>query len=212
MSLATHNGEDMSGERSEHIASGSPGSAAPRGALFRLSAAIATGESVAAGIAAATTFSLLVVNIVTRSAGQAVYWTDETAILAMVWMAFLAASLTIHYRSHIAVTLVTDMLRPRVRLVFAVLVDTIMLTLMIVIGILVWNWFDPVGLYLADWDIAEFASTTFNFMYEEPTMTIGIQKAWFWLIMPWFVIAASIHCLSNLAGSVGEFRASGRPA
>mgnify|MGYP003681946316 CR=1 FL=1 len=212
MSLATHNGEEMSGERSEHTVSRSAETAARRGILFRLSAAIATGESVAAGLAAAATFSLLVVNIVTRSAGQAVYWTDEAAILAMVWMAFLAASLTIHYRSHIAVTLVTDMLRPCARLVFAILVDAIMLTLMVIIGVLVWRWFDPVGLYRAGWDITAFASTTFNFMYEEPTMTIGIQKAWFWLIMPWFVIAASIHCLSNLAGSVGEFRTSGRPA
>ncbi len=42
-------------------------------------------------------------------------------------------------------------------------------------------------------------------------MTIGVQKVWFWLIMPFFVIATSIHCLSNLVGSVGEFRASGTP-
>ena len=211
MSLATHNSEEMSGQGSEHTASGNADTPARRGILFRLSAAIATGESVAAGLAAATTFSLLVVNIVTRSLGNAVYWTDEAAILAMVWMAFLAASLTIHFRSHIAVTLLTDMLRPRVRLVFAVLVDAIMLTLMIVIGILVWNWFDPVGLYRANWDIAAFASTTFNFMYEEPTMTIGVQKVWFWLIMLFSVIATSIHCLSNIVGSAGEFRASGRP-
>ncbi len=169
MSLATHNSEEMSGQGSEHTASENADTPARRGILFRLSAAIATGESVAAGLAAATTFSLLVVNIVTRSLGNAVYWTDEAAILAMVWMAFLAASLTIHFRSHIAVTLLTDMLRPRVRLVFAVLVDAIMLTLMIVIGILVWNWFDPVGLYRANWDIAAFASTTFNFIYAEPT-------------------------------------------
>ena len=41
---------------------------------------------------------LILLNIVTRYFGAALYWVDELAIYAMVWMTFLGASAALHYQ------------------------------------------------------------------------------------------------------------------
>ena len=41
---------------------------------------------------------LILLNIVARYFGAALYWVDELAIYAMVWMTFLGASAALHYQ------------------------------------------------------------------------------------------------------------------
>ena len=41
---------------------------------------------------------LILLNIVTRYFGAALYWVDELAIYAMVWMTFLEASAALHHQ------------------------------------------------------------------------------------------------------------------
>ncbi|WP_185961525.1 TRAP transporter small permease [Telmatospirillum sp. J64-1] len=178
--------------------------------LKRASRALATVEERLAAILAAVVFLLLLGNIVTRSAGMAVFWIDEAAVLAMVWMAFFAASSAIERGSNIAVTLFSDALPLLGRRLAAVAVDGIMLLFILGFALMVWRWFDPLGVLAAGGDLEEFSATTFNFIYSEPTQSLDMPKFWFWTVLPLFVLGASFHCLSNLLSSLGVLLGKGR--
>lgn len=175
---------------------------APGHALRRLSRAVARVELAGAALALGGVLALLLLNIVTRLAGRALFWVDEAAVMAMVWMAFLAASVGLHQRANIAVTLVVERLGPATRRWLGVAVDALLLGFTVILLVLTWRWFSPWQLAAAGGDLAVFAERTLNFMYEEPTQTLGLRKAWFWAILPVFSVGASIHCLANLADSV----------
>lgn len=146
---------------------------------------------------------LILLNIVTRSMGQAIYWVDEAAIACMVWMGLLGASISVASRNTIAVTLVPD-LAPALRRTLTICVDCCVLIFAAVLLVLVWKWFDPVGLMRSGFDTQAFAGNTFNFIYTERTTTLGIPKYLLWLIMPIFAVCLTVHALNNLAGSVSE--------
>lgn len=145
---------------------------------------------------------LLLINVFTRMINSPIYWVDEAAILAMVWMALFAASAGIQKKSSIAVTIVSSLLSGRTYHSLMALVDMIMLIFFIVLTVLCWYWFDPMGLYMTSWNLSEFSLSTLNFIYEEPTMTLGVKKFWFWLILPFFSILSLIHSAINLYLSV----------
>ena len=67
------------------------------------------------------------------------------------------------------------------------------------LSVQIWRWFDPVGVLQAA-SIEDFTASTFNFIYQEPTVTLGMHKVWFWLVMPVFCVTATIHVLASLAG------------
>lgn len=196
---------ELSGNRNERAVTASPG---PGGILAGASNAVARGEAVLAGLLAAITFALLLLNVVTRAAGSPLIWVDELAIYAMIWMAFMGTSLAIRHRGHIAVTLLSDGLRPRGRLVAVAIIDALLLAFMAVFVVLVWNWFDPVALLLAG-DVPTFSRATFNFIYQEPTTTLGLRKIWFWLIMPIFAVCGTLHAAANLVDSLRALRHGG---
>ncbi|MEX0319242.1 MAG: TRAP transporter small permease [Ruegeria sp.] len=151
----------------------------------------------AAALAASIT-GLILLNVVTRAAGNAIYWVDEAAIYAMVWMSFLAASAAIHYRSAISVTLINEVLPDHARRWLTRFVD---LVLFVFACLMVWiclRWFMPWQLMQAGWDVKAFQGQTFNFIYAEPTNTIGIRKVWIWLVMPLFTLGALLHATANL--------------
>ncbi|MBL7249369.1 TRAP transporter small permease [Alloalcanivorax marinus] len=172
--------------------------------LQRFSTAMAGLERGVAGLCLAVVFVLLVLNIVTRAAGQALFWVDEAAITAMVWMAFFAALVGLQARSNIAVTLLADAVPIAVRLWLAVLVDLILLLFVIALAVMVWRWFAPVAVWRAGGDLRAFAEQTFNFMYQEPTLTLGIRKVWPWLVLPMFVLGGLVHCVANLDDSLAR--------
>lgn len=197
---------ELSGKREDDAPAA--GAAGRTGILARSSNALARCEAVIAGLLASVTFALLLLNVVTRAAGSPLIWVDELAIYAMIWMAFMGTSLAIRHRGHIAVTLLSDGLRPDGRRLAVAIVDALLLSLMAVFVVLVWNWFDPVGLLEAG-DLATFGRTTFNFIYQEPTTTLGLRKVWFWLIMPVFALCGTLHAAANLADSVRSLREGG---
>lgn len=178
--------------------------------LQRASGALARLELIASGVCLAVVFLLLLLNIVTRSLGQALFWVDEAAITAMVWMAFFAALVGLQARSNIAVTLLADAVPVTVRRWLAVLVDVILLLFLIALTVMLWRWFAPVAIWRAGGDMQAFAQRTFNFMYQEPTLTLGIHKVWLWLILPLFALAGLVHGAANLDDSLGRaFRGEG---
>lgn len=147
-------------------------------------------------------FILLLINVLTRALNVPLYWVDEAAIMAMIWMALFAASASIQKRSSIAVTLIIDLIPTVATKYLIVLVDLIILLFFLTFFYLCWNWFDIINLYKLDWNVSKFSMESFNFLYEEPSMTLGINKFWFWLILPIFSLSSSIHSTINLFLSI----------
>lgn len=174
---------------------GGGGLCADRSLLRRLSTALAKAELFAAGLLTFALFALLLTNVVSRFLGAPLLWADELAVFLMVMAAFLAASAAVSARQHIAVTLLADKLGPQGSAILALIVDLILLAFLLLLVWMVWIWFDPLTL-LAAGSAEAFSATSFNFIYQEPTVTLGIRKVWFWLIMPVFALCATFHCLS----------------
>ena len=165
-----------------------------------LSARVARIE-MALAICLAVSISLLILlNVVTRSAGAALYWVDELAIYAMAWMTFLSASAALHFGHTVAVTILTDMLPPLVRSLAAKLVDLIVFAFALAMFWFCWRWFSPLQLAQHGFDFKAFQAATFNFIYSEPATTLGIKKYWVWMVMWAFAIGATLHSFTNLIG------------
>lgn len=185
------------------------------GSVSRISNAILRVEKLLITLLAAVLVLLILLNVVTRAAGEAIFWVDELAIYTMVWMALIGASAMLRMRIGVSVTLVTDLLPPNVQRAVVRLVDAILLGFAVTLLILCWRWYDPVALVQSGFDLDKFAASTFKFIYTEPTNTIGIQKFWVWLAVPLMAAAMTIHGVANLlegppesAGSDADGRAS----
>lgn len=173
--------------------------------LKRLSRGWARVELALAAALALGISLLILANVVTRATGRAIYWTDEAAIYAMIWMTFLAASASIHERSAVAVTLVPDMLGDGGQRVFRIAVDVVVLAFALFMAWFCWRWFRPDVLIATGFDAQAFQQETFNFIYAEPTNTLGLPKVWVWLVMPLFTLGLILHAVHNLiAGLRGE--------
>ena len=173
--------------------------------VSRISNAVLSVEKRLITTLAALLVLLILLNIVTRAAGAAIFWVDELAIYIMIWMALIGASAMLRMRISVAVTLVTDFLPRGLKRAVARLVDAIVVSFAITLLVLSWRWYDPVALIQSGFDFDEFAQTTFKFIYSEPTNTIGIDKFWIWLAVPLMAMTMSIHAIANLLeGPPGE--------
>jgi TRAP-type C4-dicarboxylate transport system permease small subunit len=169
--------------------------------LYRFSAWWARCEVALAAFCAMLVTLLILVNVVTRAANSAIFWIDEAAIYTMIWMTFLAASAAVHHKSSVSVSILVDLL-PRNGLSIArFLVDLVVLTFAVMNIWFCWIWFNPAGFWASGFDIEIFQGETFNFIYAEPTNTLGIGKAWVWMIMPIFALGFCLHAISNVAHS-----------
>ena len=166
--------------------------------LFRFNALISRMETAAGASLGLLVAVLILINVVTRALNNAFYWTDEAAITAMVWMAFLGSSFALGNRHLVAVTLLPDALPAQVRRYIAVATDLAVLAFALALLVLNWNWFDPLALARHGFDTKAFAGATFNFIYSETTNTLGIPKFWLWLVLPVFSFNITVNALANL--------------
>ncbi len=166
--------------------------------LFRLSAAWARIELSAAAALAACVTVLVLLNVVTRPLGMALFWVDELAIYAMAWMAFLGASAALHHRNAVAITLLPDSAPTKVLVVIRKSVDFVVFLFALAMLWFCWRWFLPLELMRTGFDTTAFQGRTFNFIYAEPTSTLGIQKYLFWIVMWLFAIGATLHSVVHL--------------
>jgi TRAP-type C4-dicarboxylate transport system permease small subunit len=166
--------------------------------LSRASNSILKVEKLVVTALVAVLLLLILLNIVTRAAGAAIFWVDELAIYTMIWMALLGASAMVRLRVGVSVTLVTDLLPERVQRGVARFVDAILLVFALTLLTLSWLWYEPIALIQSGFDFDVFAQNTFKFIYSEPTNTIGIRKFWIWLAVPLMAVNMSIHALTNL--------------
>lgn len=172
--------------------------------LYRVSAAVARLELMGAACLAVCVTLLILLNVVTRNIGQALFWVDELAIYAMVWMTFLGASAALHHRNSVAITLLSDTLPPLARRVIRKTVDVIVFVFALAMLWFCWRWFMPLDLMRAGFDVMAFQGSTFNFIYAEPTLTLGLPKYPFWLVIWIFALGATLHSLMHLLSREGD--------
>ena len=166
--------------------------------LIRLSDGLLHLERALLVVTGAGLVGLILFNVVTRAAGVAVYWVDELAIYTMTWLVFIGAGHAVRLRRHVRVTLLLPALPDRVRRGAELGIDVLVWAFCLLCVWMSWVWFDPPGIIAAGFDPDVFSARTFNFIYDEPTLTIGIAKPWVWLVMPWFSVAASVHAGANI--------------
>ncbi|MEJ6392062.1 TRAP transporter small permease [Gymnodinialimonas sp. 2305UL16-5] len=170
----------------------------PSGPVSRLSALWARVELTLAAVLAVGVTALILLNVITRSMNNALFWVDEAAIYAMVWMTFLGASAAVHHRQQVAITLLTDALPAKAQRAAAKLVDALVFVFACGMVWFCWRWFMPLQILQTGFDAAAFQGATFNFIYAEPTSTIGIRKWIIWLVMPIFSAGLLLHSLAQL--------------
>lgn len=168
--------------------------------IGRISARWARVELMLAALLALSITVLILLNVVTRSIGAALFWVDELAIYAMAWMTFLGASAALHFGHTIVITILTDALPSLVQHVVAKLVDLVVLAFALFMIWFCWRWYSPLELARHGFDTQAFQGATFNFIYAEPTTTLGIRKYWVWMVMWAFAIGATLHSFANLLG------------
>lgn len=166
--------------------------------LLRASKGLARIEAWAAACCALLVTLLILFNVFTRAANNAVFWVDEAAIYAMVWMTFLVASVSLARRDAVAVTLLTDILPRRAREAVMLFVDVTVLVFALMLLILSWRWFDPLRFGGHGFDSAAFSMESMNFIYQERTSTLPLLKWWVWLIIPLFALGSTLHAVANL--------------
>ena len=172
--------------------------------LYRISATWARVELWVAAFLAVCVTLLVLLNVVTRNTGNALFWVDELAIYAMAWMTFLGASAALHHRNSVAVTLLPDAVPPSVKIIVLKVVDIIVFTFAIAMLWFCWRWFMPLDFARAGFDAKTFQGQTFNFIYAEPTLTLGLPKYVFWSVMWLFALGATLHSTMHLLGAAKQ--------
>lgn len=148
--------------------------------------------------------ALIVLNVVTRAANVAIFWVDELAVYAMIWMALIGGSLLLHERKHVAAMLFANILSKHNARRMALTADLLVLAATAGLLVMCIAWFDVVGLARSDFDINAFAADTFNFIYQEPTTTLGLQKYWLWLVVPLVAATMTVHAAANLVTTLQQ--------
>ncbi len=155
-------------------------------------------ERRACGLLVAVVLGLIVLNVFTRAFNIALFWVDELAVYAMIWMALIGASVLIRQRKHIGVTLLADSLSRRSRHVLRLIAHILVLFFAGGLVLMSVTWYDPVELARHGFDVEAFTGSSFNFIYKEPTNTLGIQKFWIWLSVPIAATTMTLHAIVNL--------------
>lgn len=142
---------------------------------------------------------LILLNVATRYTGMPLYWVDEAAIYAVVWLTFLGASAMTRLRLDFCVTLLTERLSPGLAQAAQVTATLLLVVFGLALAAMCWVWMDPVGIAAAGFDAREFAGQSFNFLYTEQTQTLRWPTWVVSLVLPLFSVSMIIHGLANLA-------------
>lgn len=175
--------------------------------LTGISDTIARIERVVLMALIAMILGLMVLNVSTRALNVSLYWVDELAINLMIVSAFVGTCVIFRRRNNFAVTIVSDLLPGAAKRWLATGVQLINLAFALFLVAVTWIWFDPVALAASGFDLELFFGSTFNSVYTEMTSTIGLRRFWFFLVMPWFALSLSIHCLACLAEDLSDIGA-----
>jgi TRAP-type C4-dicarboxylate transport system permease small subunit len=145
----------------------------------------------------------VLMNVLLRMIGITIAWADELAVYTMVMSGFVGASLMLRARIDPAVLLIQEILPQHLHYVLRAVVSFVSACFGLVLCYLCWLWFNPVALISAGFDVARFEGATFNFIYTDVTPVMGVPAVLFYLILPFFAVAITVHALTNLCEDLG---------
>ena len=172
--------------------------AAPWRLVLWLSARLLAAERIAVAGFMFLLTGLILLNVVTRYTGVALYWVDESAIYSVVFLTFIGASAMTRLRLDFAVTMLTERFSARGVRIAKVMATTVVLMFGMTLLWLCVLWLDPVGMAGAGFDARELAARTFNFIYTERTQTLNWPVWALYRIMPVCALSMTIHSAANL--------------
>ncbi|MFD1794930.1 TRAP transporter small permease [Paracoccus aurantiacus] len=153
--------------------------------LSALSNGLARVERWASRLLVVAFVALIVANVTMRYVvGRPIVYAEELAAILLVWLAFVATSITVHDRAQIGVTLLTERLPEGIRRIVDI---AVMAVIAAILGVLLWT----------SWRWATSPMVDFD-----QIITTGWPKAPFYLIVPVFAAAALIHVLADLAEAI----------
>lgn len=124
---------------------------------------------------------LLLVNVLMRYLlGAPIYYAEELAVYTLIWMAFLAISVTIARSDMIALTFLSDHAPPPLKFVLQLIVSGLVLAMCVVMAWVSWRWINSSAV-----------------AYEQ-ALTLGTVKWPFYSIIPIFFSLATLHMVANL--------------
>lgn len=172
-------------------------------AIVRTSEGWLRAEKFFVGSFMALLLALILLNVVTRYAGAPLYWVDEAAIFAMVWLSFIGASALTRLRLDFAVTLLSDNLSPAGVRRLQVVATFLVFVFAVALAVMCWTWMDPLGIAASGFDAKTYAGESFNFLYTERTQTLRWPVWIVSLVIPIFALSMTLHSLANLVEDLG---------
>ena len=172
--------------------------AGPCGLVLALSSGLLALERVAVIGIMGLVCILILLNVVTRYSGTPIYWIDESAIYAVVWLSFIGASAMTRLRLDFSVGMLTERLPPTGVKVARAIATAFTVLFGLMLSYMCWLWMDPVGIAAAGFDAKTFAGESFNFFYTEHTQTLNWPTWAVSLVIPLFAVSITIHGLANL--------------
>ncbi len=107
-------------------------------------------------------------------------------------------SAALHHRSSVSISILSDNVPDRAKRLIRKIVDTVVFAFSLAMLWFCWRWFLPVEIARSGFDAVAFQGQTFNFIYAEPTLTLGLPKYLFWLVMWFFALGATLHSTMHL--------------
>lgn len=155
--------------------------------LLRLSDGLVAAERVVSRVMVVGFVGLITVNVGMRYlAGRPILFAEELAAIMLVWLAFVAISISLHDRAQIGVTLLVDRLPATARRRVRVAVNLIVAALL---AVLLWK------------SLAWVRSPVVGF---EQVITTGWKKWPFFLVVPLFCLTALVHVAADTLRPAGE--------
>jgi TRAP-type transport system small permease protein len=140
-------------------------------------------EETLAALLLVFTFAVIALQIVTRFVfHDPLFWTEEAARYAFVWIVALGAAAGVTSRSHITMDIVPMMLPPRTRLVLRIVLD-----LMVLAALLLLVWYGIFGTMRA---------------HNVISIAIGMPESWLYGALPVFAVLAAIRTALAIAQDV----------
>lgn len=139
---------------------------------------------------------LLIVSVAMRATGAPLFWADEAMISIMGAMAALATSALVEQGSHAKVDLLAAFVSQELSVWLDRFAAFATLVFALVLVWLSWRLFDPLAMIQSGFDIDSFTAATRNFVYREPTTTLGIARFWTWLPLSIASLGMIIHALA----------------
>ena len=171
--------------------------------VVALSEAVLRGEKAIISLLMGLVLALILLNVVTRYAGAPLYWVDEAAVYAMVWLAFIGASALTRLRLDFSVTLLSDQLSVANARRMKAIASLCIAVFASALAVMCWRWMDPLGIAAAGFDAKAYAGKSFNFLYTEQTQTLRWPTWMVSLVIPIFAVTMLIHGLANFFEDLG---------